>query len=114
VKYMLMIFGGADWADTMTEDQLAAGMEAHAAFAAFLEGRGLPFSGEALHAPVSARTVQRQGDEFTVTDGPFVDLKEGIGGYYIIEAADLDEAIDVAKRCPAPLAVEVRPVFGTD
>jgi len=114
MKYMLMIFGGADWADTMTEEQLAAGMEAHGAFAAFLQGRGLPFSGEALVAPASAMTVHRSGDEFTVTDGPFIDLKEGIGGYYIIEAADLDEAIEVAKLCPSPLAVEVRPVYATE
>ena len=114
MRYMLLILGGADWADSMTEEEMAAGMVAHGAFAAFLESRGLPFSGEALLAPQSAKTVRRDGDELVVTDGPFVDVKEGIGGYYIIEAADLDEAIEVAKRCPADLAVEVRPIYDTD
>lgn len=114
VKYMLLILGGADWADSMTEEQVAAGMAAHGSFAAFLQSRGLPFEGEALLAPRTAKTVRRDGDELLVTDGPFVDVKEGIGGYYIVEAADLDEAIDVAKRCPTSLAVEVRPVYATD
>lgn len=113
MKYMLQIFGGADWADSMTEEQVAAGMAAHGAFAAFLQGRGLPFSGEALLAPSRAKTIRRDGDTLIVSDGPFVDLKEGIGGHYIVEAADLDEAIEVAKRCPTPLAVEVRPVYDT-
>lgn len=114
MKYMLMIFGNADWSGRMTEQQVAAGMAAHGAFAAFLQGRGLPFSGEALLAPDRAKTIRREGDAVVVTDGPFVDVKEGIGGYYLIEAADLDEAIEVAKRCPTSLAVEVRPVFATD
>ncbi len=113
MKYMLLLYGGADWADTMTEEEMAAGMAAHGAFSAFLEGRGQPFSGEALLAPRTAKTVRRDGPDLIVTDGPFVDVKEGIGGYYIIEAADLDEAIEVAKRCPTSLAVEVRPVYDT-
>jgi hypothetical protein len=45
-----------------------------------------------------------------VTDGPFVELKENLGGFYLIEAADLDDAIEVAKKCPAEYGVEIRPV----
>jgi len=108
-----MIFGNADWADTSSDAGIAAGIAAHDAFEAFLRGRGLPFTGEALQAPRKATTVHRSGDVVTVTDGPFVDLKEGLGGFYLIEAADLDEAIEVAKRCPTSLAVEVRPVYAT-
>ena len=114
MKYMLMIFGGADWADAMNGEQVAAGLAEHGAFAAFLQGRGLPFSGEGLMPPHSARTVHRTGDEVTVTDGPFIDLKEGLGGFDVIEAADLDEAIEVAQLCPSPVAVEVRPVYATE
>ena len=48
---------------------------------------------------------------FTVTDGPFAETKEALGGYYLIEAADLDEAIAIAKQVPAPFGgVEVRPI----
>jgi hypothetical protein len=49
-----------------------------------------------------------------VTDGPFVDTKEALGGYYLIEAVDLDQALAVAKLCPAPHGgVEVRPILDT-
>ena len=47
-----------------------------------------------------------------VTDGPFVETKEALGGYYVIEAADLDQALAIAKVCPAPYGgVEVRPIM---
>jgi hypothetical protein len=49
-----------------------------------------------------------------VTDGPFVETKEALGGFYIVEAADLDQAITFAKQCPAPAGgIEVRPVMDT-
>jgi hypothetical protein len=49
-----------------------------------------------------------------VTDGPFAETKEALGGYYLIEARDLDQALDIAKLCPAPYGgVEVRPIMDT-
>jgi hypothetical protein len=66
--------------------------------------------GNALQPTMTATTIR--GD--VVTDGPFAETKEALGGYYLIEAADLDEALAVAKLCPAPFgAVEVRPVLAT-
>jgi hypothetical protein len=64
-------------------------------------------------AATPATTVRGDGaDGFTVTDGPFAESKEVIGGYYLVEANDLDEAIDLAKRVPAPYGcVEVRPIM---
>jgi hypothetical protein len=51
-------------------------------------------------------------DGFTVTDGPFVETKEALGGYYLVEAADLDEAIELAKQVPSNFgALEVRPIM---
>src|SRR5664280_709651 len=65
--------------------------------------------GNALQPTATATTVRAKGD--TVTDGPFAETKEALGGYYLIEAADLDEALAVAKQVPAPFGgVEVRPV----
>jgi hypothetical protein len=112
MKYMLMIYDRDDWWDTATPEQVAAEMEAHGAFAAFLNSRGAEPSGEALQPSTTASTVRPSGngEGFVVTDGPFVDLKEHLGAFYIIEAADLDDAIEVAKKLPANAGVEVRPV----
>jgi hypothetical protein len=86
-----------------------AGSRAHrefgAAQAAVLRG------GNALE-PTSAATSIRDG---VVTDGPFLETKEALGGYYLIEADDLDQALAVAKQVPAPFGgVEVRPVRTMD
>ena len=112
MKYMLMIFGQDDWWDTATAEELAASMEAHNAFAAYLQSRGGDISGEALHPSNTATTIRpaSDGDGFVVTDGPFVEMKEHLGGFYIIEAADLDDAIEVAKKCPPDSGIEIRPV----
>ena len=83
-----------------------AGMKAHEEFAqkhgAVLRG------GEALQATGTATTI-RDG---VVTDGPFAETKEALGGYYVVEADDLDQALAIAKDVPAPFGgVEVRPVM---
>ena len=64
----------------------------------------------------TATTVRPDGDGgFTVTDGPFVETKEALGGYYLVEAADLDEAIELAKQVPVlDGGVEVRPIMVFD
>jgi hypothetical protein len=69
--------------------------------------------GNALQPTATATVVRGYGtDSFTVTDGPFVESKEALGGYYLVEAADLDEAIEMAKDVPAYFGViEVRPVM---
>lgn len=69
--------------------------------------------GNALQPTTTATSVRADGaGGFTVTDGPFAETKEALGGYYLIEAADLDEAIAIAKQVPATFGgVEVRPVM---
>ena len=69
-------------------------------------------SGEQLQPPRSATTV-RPGTG-SVTDGPFIEAKEGIGGFAIIEVPDLDRAIELAKSWPASSQVEIRPLAGMD
>jgi hypothetical protein len=68
--------------------------------------------GVALQPTATATSVRGDGvGGFVVTDGPFAESKEALGGYYLIEAADLDEALEIAKEVPAPHGgVEVRPV----
>jgi hypothetical protein len=68
-------------------------------------------NGNALQGTDTATTVRRDGDDRVTTDGPFAETKEALGGYYLVEAADLDEAIGIAKQIPAHFGgVEVRPV----
>ncbi len=113
MKYMLMIIGRNEWEEAYSEADFAAEMEAHAAFAEYLQARGIAFSGEALHEPSASSTVRHSAEGITVTDGPFVDVKEGIGGFYLIETNSLEEAVEAARHCPAEIAVEVRPVYDT-
>jgi hypothetical protein len=75
--------------------------------------RGAVIGGNALE-PTSTATSLRKDTSggFAITDGPFAETKEALGGYYLIEAVDLDEAMAVAKQVPAPFGgVEVRPVM---
>ena len=104
-EYLILIYEDEKaWAnaDKATYDSV---LEGHNAFA---EKRGAALrGGKALWASDTATSI-RQG---TVTDGAFAETKEGLGGYYLIEAANLDEAIAIAKDVPAPFGgVELRPV----
>ena len=111
MKYMLLIHNSFGDMPEYNEEAMAAEMAAHAAFAGLAAPRG-SFSGEALEAPETGRTIRKGADgEFVVTDGPFADVKEQIGGYYVIEADNLDEAVELAKHCPNYQGIEVRPVW---
>ena len=71
--------------------------------------------GNALQGTDTATTLRKDATGVTVTDGPFAETKEALGGYYLIEAADLDEAIAVASDIPAPSGgLEIRPVMVFD
>jgi hypothetical protein len=109
-EYLILIYADeASW-----EDQDAgffAGItKEHGAFG---ERNGPALrGGNALQPTATATSVRRDpSGSFTVTDGPFAETKEALGGYYLIEAADLDEALALAKQVPAPFGgVEVRPI----
>ena len=110
-EYLVLIYEDeAAWASAGPEDYKQA-MEEHGAFGekhnAALRG------GNALQPTSSATSIRNDGS--AVTDGPFAETKEALGGYYLIEAADLDEAIAIAKEVPARRGgVEVRPVMVFD
>ena len=84
-------------------------MQAHGRFAEQIVELGAKMlGGDALQPTPTATSIR--GD--LVTDGPFAETKEALGGYYLIEAADLDQALAVAKLCPAPFGgVEVQPIM---
>jgi hypothetical protein len=83
-----------------------------------LKDRGVFQAGEALEPNPSATTVRIKDGQTITTDGPFAETKEGLGGFYVVEAKDLDEALDYAAKCPGAKygSIEVRPVvdFPTD
>ena len=111
-QYLVLIYeneaGYADGGQAAWDDALAA----HNAFGAGNETalRG----GNALEPTSTATSIRRDAaGDYTVTDGPFAETKEALGGYYLIEVANLDEAIAVAKQMPLAIGgVEVRPLTG--
>ena len=90
-------------------------MDEYFAYSKMLRDRGVYHGGEALH-PVQTATTLRgsESGDVTATDGPFAETKEALGGFYIVEAKDLDEALELAKACPGVKyggSIEVRPVM---
>ena len=116
MKYMLLIHQGTTptpqspeaWA-TLSEDEQKA---VYADYQAINQTPGVT-PGLGLAAPETATTVRVQDGKTLTTDGPFVEIKESIGGYLLFEADDLDAAIELAARIPAARlggAIEVRPI----
>jgi hypothetical protein len=113
MKYMLLIVGDesqfADWSD----EDYAAEMKRWDDYSKALVDAGAFVSGEGLQSSTTATTLRVQGGERILTDGPFAETKEQIGGFYVIDCRDLDEAIDWAARLPSAErgVCEVRPVM---
>ena len=110
-QYLILIYEDEAQYAVATPEVWQEVIDAHAAFATEVEKLGAKLEGgNALQPTATATSIRAAGGE--VTDGPFVETKEALGGYYLIEAKDLDEAIAIAKQVPAPFGgVEVRPVM---
>ena len=112
MKYLLQIYSDsalAEFARRSPDDQEAIVGE----YRAIAASPGV-IGGEQLQPVETATTVRVQGGQTLLTDGPFVDTKEHVGGFLLVEADDLDAALDIAARVPAARmggAVEVRPVM---
>ena len=110
-QYLVLIYGNeAWWAGASPEDRAQLTKE-HSEFAE--RNAAVIIGGNALHPTSTATSIRPQPDDgFTVTDGAFAETKEALGGYYLVEAADLDQAVAIAKQVPTRLGgVEVRPVL---
>jgi len=113
-EYLVLIYGDESAMDEAAPAEMAKMMEGHRQFgqkyAAALRG------GNALQASATATTIRSDGvGGSTITDGAFAETKEALGGYYLLEAPDLDVAIAMAKEIPAPNGgVEVRPIRPID
>jgi hypothetical protein len=111
MRYMLLIYG--DDQAAMSEADAAAEYQAYNAFTQDIVDRGLMQGGEALQPTSTATTVRVRNDETLTTDGPFAETKEQLGGFYIVDCKDLDEAIETAAKIPGARkgSIEVRPIM---
>ena len=109
-EYLVLIYEDEQGYANADQEVFAKVMQAHNDFAANV-GPALK-GGNALQPTTTATTIRESDGSSLVTDGPFVETKEALGGYYLIEAPDLDAAIAIAKQVPAQFGgVEVRPVM---
>jgi len=113
MQYLLLIYRNEAEAAAMTQ---ADANTMHGEYTAFTQGiiqSGHFKGGERLHPASAATTVRVRNGKTTTTDGPFAETREQLGGYYMIEAPDLDAALAWAARCPAAGhgTVEVRPIW---
>ena len=112
MKYMLTLIGEEGGWDDVTPEQMQAEMSRWEAFGKELEQAGAFIAGEGLQESATATTVRLEGNERLVTDGPFAETKEQVGGFYLLECENLDEAIAWAKKVPlSGGGIEVRPVM---
>ena len=87
--------------------------DAYLAYTRMLRERGAFRDGDALQPATTATTIRVRDGQTMTTDGPFAETKEALGGFYLIEARDLDEALELAAACPGAQwgSVEVRPIW---
>jgi hypothetical protein len=115
MQYLLLIAGEESRMNGMTPADMESMMGAYMAYTKALIEAGVMRGGNALQPAATATTVRVRDGKTQVLDGPYVEAKEQLGGYYVIEAPDLDTALHWAARCPgaATGAMEVRPIMET-
>jgi hypothetical protein len=117
MQYMLSIFSEEGDYDSVPPEAAQAMLDAYWAFEASLqEAGGVRIAGEALQPGATATKVEVRDGQKLITDGPFIETKEQLGGFYLLECRDLDEALEWAARCPGSHhgTIEVRAVMQFD
>jgi hypothetical protein len=111
MRYLVMVYS-EEPTSAPPAAQIAEVGAAYGRYTAMLREGGAFVGGDELQPTSTATTIRVRNGETLITDGPFAETKEALGGYYLIEAADLDEAIDLAKGCPGANwgSIEVRPI----
>ncbi len=115
MKYLLLLYGDPAAEAAAGPDGRAAMVEDHRRFSVMLRERNAIVLGEALLGPEETRTLRFEGDgQPIVTDGPFLEAKEALGGLYVLECEGLDEALELAKQVPRSpgLVAELSPIAG--
>jgi hypothetical protein len=112
MKYLCLIYDEEKKLETMARTEFDALMGEYFAFTKAIRESGHYLGGNDLQKVRTATTVRVRNGQASTTDGPFAETKEQLGGYYLIEAKDLNEAIQVASRIPSAKigSIEVRPI----
>ena len=113
MKYLCLIFDEEKTFATMPKSQLDTLMDEYRDFGESIRKSGHYVNGSQLASTRTASTVRVRNGKMSVTDGPFAETKEQLAGYYLIEAVDLNEALQIASRIPSARSgsVEVRPLI---
>ena len=113
MQYLLLIYGNEKSYNAMSEADHAKIMGEFMSFSQDIVRSGHYRAGNELNRTSTATTIRVRDQKRSVIDGPFAETKEQLGGYYLVEAKDLDEAVDIAARIPSARwgAIEVRPII---
>ncbi len=112
MKYLCLIYSDESAWAKMTKEEAGKMMADYGAYTQDIQKSGHYVGGNRLQSVSTATTVRRRNGKVSTTDGPYVETKEQLAGYYMVEAKDLNDAIQVAGRIPGAAvgAIEVRPV----
>ena len=116
MQYMCLIYSAGNAGPQPGTAEFPAYMQAYQEFTALVQKAGVMVSGDALEPVSAATTVTRENGKVETTDGPFAETKEQLGGFYILDCKNLDEALEYAAKIPTTAhgRVEVRPVMVFD
>ncbi len=116
MKFALLLNGAEGEWDALGEDGQAAAMGDYFAVTEAMKDAGVYLGGEALTPAATATTLRIRDGKRMVTDGPFIESKELLGGFYLIDCASVDEALDWAARLPDAKigSIEIRPLLDVD
>lgn len=113
MKYLLSIYASEAEEDQMSPEAMGQVMQAYGAYTEALVKAGALQAGERLRPSTDATSVRVRGGKTEVLNGPYAETREQLGGYYVIDVADLDAALSWAARCPTSSygTIEVRPIW---
>ena len=112
MRYLLLIYGDENGGADMSESEQRTMMDEYFQYTEALRSAGVMQGGDALQPTSTATTVTDDGGKPLVTDGPFAETREQLGGFYLLDVENLDQAIEWAHKCPAATygKVELRPI----
>lgn len=116
MRYLLMIYGDENAWGAGTPEEQAAEMQRWGDYTGWLNEKGWHLAGEALEPTPTATTVRVRDGKTLTTDGPFAETREQLGGYYVLQCDNLDQAIEAAAKIPSvdTGSVELRPILEFD
>ena len=113
MKYLFLIYTDEKIESALSEAEMGALLQAYGSYTRELEQRGVLRGGEPLQPVATATSLRRRGGQLLTTDGPFAETKEQLGGFYLVDCRDLDEALELAAKIPSVAhgTIEVRPIL---